>query len=184
MRIVKQKMPLFIKDKVAGEFFLQQLSLSLSHWNAILSNQLHPTIIFQSQRCAASNTFNFFRRNLKNSAKISGNVFSYTIGGLKPPKKRIASSVCTALGKQRHDRKFASVPRCEKTYCTGRKAIVGHSAGKGCLSGIAGGEKRTAITTDHAVERLLLFPRYFCIVIEWRLPKFQTDRGVLYGIFA
>ena len=36
-------MPLFIKDKVAGEFFLQQLSLSLSHWNTILSNQLHPT---------------------------------------------------------------------------------------------------------------------------------------------
>ena len=80
-------MPLFIKDKVAGEFFLQQLSLSLSHWNTILSNQLHPTIIFQSQRCAASNTFNFFRRNLKNSAKISGNVFSYTIGGLKASEK-------------------------------------------------------------------------------------------------
>ena len=43
--------------------------------------------IFQSQRCAASNTFNFFRRNLKNSAKISGNVFSYTIGGLKASEK-------------------------------------------------------------------------------------------------
>ena len=26
-----RKSPLFIKDKVAGEFFLQQLSLSLSH---------------------------------------------------------------------------------------------------------------------------------------------------------
>jgi hypothetical protein len=26
VRIVKQKIPLFIKDKVAGEFFLQQLS--------------------------------------------------------------------------------------------------------------------------------------------------------------
>ena len=68
-------------------FSLQQLSLSLSHWDTILSNQLHPAIIFRSQRCAASNTFNFFRRNLKNSAKISGNVFSYTIGGLKASEK-------------------------------------------------------------------------------------------------
>lgn len=43
--------------------------------------------IFQSQRGAASNTFNFFRKILKNSAKISGNVFSYTIGGLKASEK-------------------------------------------------------------------------------------------------
>ena len=59
----------------------------LHNLKAILSNQLHPTIIFQSQRCAASNTFNFFRKNLKNSAKISENVFSYTIGGLKASEK-------------------------------------------------------------------------------------------------
>ena len=80
---------------------------------------------------------------------------------------------CTALGKQRHDRESASVPRCEKTYYNGRKAIVGHSAGKGCLSGIAAGEKRTAITTDRAVERLLLFPRYFCIVIDTSFSYFS-----------
>lgn len=30
--------------------------------------------------------------------------------------------------------------------------LAGHSAGKGCLSGMAEGEKRTAITTDRAVE--------------------------------
>ena len=110
---------------------------------------------------ATYQAFYFFQKNFKNHAKISGNLFSYTIGGLKASQKENSVLCCTALGKQRHDREPASVPRCEKTYYNVRKAIVWHSAGKGCPSGIAGGEKRTAITTDRAVERLLFLSTVF-----------------------
>ena len=48
VRIVKWKIDLYSsKTKLLENIFsLQQLSLSLSHWNTILSNQLRPTIIF------------------------------------------------------------------------------------------------------------------------------------------
>ena len=39
-----------------------------------------------------------------------------------------------------------------REHTTQPKGGAGHSAGKGCLFGMAEGEKRTAITTDRAVE--------------------------------
>ena len=58
---------------------------------------------------------------------------------------------CTALGKQRHD----WIPRaCQdaRKHIAWLQSDARQSAGKGCLSGMAEGEKRTAITTDRAVE--------------------------------
>ena len=70
---------------------------------------------------------------------------------------------CTALGKQRHD----WIPRaCQdaRKHIAWLQSDARQSAGKGCLSGMAEGEKRTAITTDRAVEEKL--PLHYCAVME------------------
>ena len=58
----------------------------------------------------------------------------------------------------------------------GCKAMRGKAPGRVACLEFAEGEKRTAITTDRAVERLPFFPRYFCIVIDTSFSYFSLHK--------
>lgn len=58
----------------------------------------------------------------------------------------------------------------------GCKVMRGKAPGRVACLEFAEGEKRTAITTDRAVERLLFFPRYFCIVIDTSFSYFSLHK--------
>ena len=100
---------------------------------------------------------------MKKLWKKSDSLFSYVLGGSKPPKKGIASSAVPHWGSSAMTG-FHERAKMRENISHGCKAMRGKAPGRVACLEFAEGEKRTAITTDRAVEEIL--PRHYCVVME------------------